>query len=209
MRGYQRPIPRVDVGLGSIPADAGLPAVLLHRLQGCEVYPRGCGATDDRMRAPVMSLGLSPRMRGYREHMEAQHALEGSIPADAGLPYSLVRFMPMPVVYPRGCGATRHVCPQGRVALGLSPRMRGYRPMQQWFGPGLGSIPADAGLPSKAASESPSPKVYPRGCGATRMRSTEQTAETGLSPRMRGYPGSGLSATSCCRSIPADAGLPS
>jgi len=53
-----------------------------------------------------------------------------------------------------------------------------------------------------------SPRVYPRGCGATIMIDRYQDRGTGLSPRMRGYQPLASHTSSALRSIPADAGLP-
>ena len=91
---------------------------------------------------------------------------------------------------------------------GLSPRMRGYLLAVLLRCHVIGSIPADAGLPSTARPRPPSGWVYPRGCGATMARSTDVLPVSGLSPRMRGYLRRGDRLANDARSIPADAGLP-
>jgi len=71
-----------------------------------------------------------------------------------------------------------------------------------------GSIPADAGAPSKPRPCPSFMGVYPRGCGGTRRPTSQSTARKGLSPRMRGHLLSVPLCPSPVRSIPADAGAP-
>ncbi len=147
MRGYLRRATRIDRPPRSIPADAGLPAPHGAGAGRREVYPRGCGATTEIMQENSSGRGLSPRMRGYRTSSSVLPSTPGSIPADAGLPPSRDAPQCQNRVYPRGCGATGYRTSRSTATLGLSPRMRGYRPPPP--GPLLieGSIPADAGLP--------------------------------------------------------------
>ena len=49
------------------------------------------------------------------------------------------------------------------------------------------SIPADAGLSSSPMARATFARVYPRGCGAIAMDDAAESADDGLSPRMRGY----------------------
>ncbi len=173
-----------------------------------EVYPRGCGATalsDGNLR---YAHGLSPRVRGY--HLRRRGRLSGgrSIPAGAGLPQRDLFGAHGEGVYPRGCGATPFSPGNIRLAVGLSPRVRGYRgdPMTDLIY--LGSIPAGAGLPRRSDDRPHLSKVYPRGCGATGGASCMTPTSWGLSPRVRGYRRM-VGAGACgAGSIPAGAGLP-
>ncbi len=208
MRGYQKGSGIATRHQRSIPADAGLPPARRHCGAPRRVYPRGCGATERAETAEPSAVGLSPRMRGYRRSGSSSVNGSGSIPADAGLPLGQASESPLGQVYPRGCGATasRGMCigpPSG-----LSPRMRGYLLAVLLRCHVIGSIPADAGLPSTARPRPPSGWVYPRGCGATMARSTDVLPVSGLSPRMRGYLRRGDRLANDARSIPADAGLP-
>ena len=51
-----------------------------------------------------------------------------------------------------------------------------------------GSIPANAGEPSRSSSHATSPEVYPRERGGTATQGRVLAAELGLSPRTRGNP---------------------
>ena len=74
------------VEVGSIPASAGEPDVLIGREQLQEVYPRECGGTVGFSATWNTDRGLSPRVRGNRwiqRHLEHRPR---SIPASAGEP---------------------------------------------------------------------------------------------------------------------------
>jgi len=58
--------PSVSLSTGSIPADAGLPDLVIRVIVIYGVYPRGCGATAVLFATLCLLEGLSPRMRGYR-----------------------------------------------------------------------------------------------------------------------------------------------
>ncbi len=188
MRGYQAVREALPSSRGSIPADAGLPKVNLFNEGATGVYPRGCGATQSRALATCKHEGLSPRMRGYPHDADLPQRVNGSIPADAGLPPTPLRNPASKKVYPRGCGATKSQQTGRETRRGLSPRMRGYQIPTDGQGNATRSIPADAGLPCLSSQASRSWKVYPRGCGATKSQQTGRETRRGLSPRMRGYP---------------------
>ena len=71
-----------------------------------------------------------------------------------------------------------------------------------------GSIPAHAGEPTTPLSSTSSPGVYPRACGGTAGRVGRRSSLWGLSPRMRGNPGTSRGPAGRRRSIPAHAGEP-
>ena len=91
---------------------------------------------------------------------------------------------------------------------GLSPRVRGNRPVSQAGVLSSRSIPACAGEPRKEAPNTWLAWVYPRVCGGTYASLYLHSASSGLSPRVRGNllppPGDGVGAGS----IPACAGEP-
>ena len=111
----------------SIPACAGEPKFLLCSSGQTQVYPRVCGGTRGSWRRCSWRKGLSPRVRGNRNHIRQPHTpvYRRSIPACAGEPLLGV-WIPQPnKVYPRVCGGT--VCQRTLQVLGrgLSPRVRG------------------------------------------------------------------------------------
>ena len=175
-----------------------------------------------------MEQGLSPRVRGNREVMEALSIFPGSIPACAGEPPVPWICPDVQRVYPRVCGGTpllRRLCLGGR---GLSPRVRGNHSSGRVGVVIPGSIPACAGEPLqtpgfyKLARVYPrvcggtvrvcdrvAPHmVYPRVCGGTLRRERSRLRGRGLSPRVRGNHRDSSSRSGKSRSIPACAGEP-
>ena len=71
--------------------------------------------------------GLSPRVRGNREHPMHKAAALRSIPACAGEPLGGRGWQATEKVYPRVCGGTAMLPPVRLHAHGLSPRVRGNR----------------------------------------------------------------------------------
>ena len=110
---------------GSIPACAGEPSCRTVGRIISWVYPRVCGGTDGDYGPGVDALGLSPRVRGNRQHRQPLRYLAGSIPACAGEPQLLVRRYDNAGVYPRVCGGTRRTQRRRGRGRGLSPRVRG------------------------------------------------------------------------------------
>ena len=70
-------------------------------------------------------------------------------------------------VYPRVCGGTLVDMPRLEEIPGLSPRVRGNRPLRQHLIAVPGSIPACAGEPGSRRCRTAFAKVYPRVCGGT------------------------------------------
>ena len=77
--------------------------------------------SDDRLGL----TGLSPRVRGSRERFLARSRPQGSIPACAGEPHTVMTQSGTAEVYPRVCGGASPTCLWGRAEEGLSPRVRG------------------------------------------------------------------------------------
>ena len=71
------------------------------------------------------------------------------------------------------------------------------------------SIPASAGQPAPKQRMFRLPRVYPRECGATSLVPAEDKLLSGLSPRVRGNHGKGVTIIYYDGSIPASAGQPS
>ena len=193
---------------GSIPACAGEPQPRIARTHRAEVYPRVCGGTVRWTSGGPIRTGLSPRVRGNRgQHMGQGHRVR-SIPACAGEPPSRAFPKPQSPVYPRVCGGTvESQC--GQMATpGLSPRVRGNRPVRRPAAARPGSIPACAGEPVAEGDSTLAREVYPRVCGGTAAPTGNAAAGPGLSPRVRGNRRPALPPGCSSRSIPACAGEP-
>ena len=150
--------------------------------------------------------GLSPRVRGNRIGRAVRHLGKGSIPARAGEPPNLILETRIGDVYPRACGGTPFRIPELSSGIGLSPRVRGNRPLLAMATGARPSIPARAGEPAQeqinrgkrasipARAGEPvckhraqhRPVVYPRACGGTREFLLCTSLQGRLSPRVRG-----------------------
>ena len=148
-------------------------------------------------------------MRGNLQRQRWLSAVEGSIPASAGEPAAGRRPPTDGRVYPRECGGTALVRMAGEEATGLSPRVRGNRPVEGIVGLRAGSIPASAGEPSCSSPTSLAGRVYPRECGGTRCDGADALDGRGLSPRVRGNRRRLPRQSDLRGSIPASAGEPS
>ena len=158
--------------------------------------------------AHIRGRGLSPRVRGNQSHLPAARRRPGSIPACAGEPKRTRLGKPDPTVYPRVCGGTCKHSIVNRDQQGLSPRVRGNRPLSV-PGRGLhGSIPACAGEPHVRGHVTCFHTVYPRVCGGTQLPPRQRLDPLGLSPRVRGNQSAPDLANRTPRSIPACAGEP-
>ena len=172
------------------------------------VYPRLCGGTEDAGTEEAQWRGLSPLVRGNRNHMIHFHGRWRSIPACAGEPTPARATSAPAEVYPRLCGGTGAAPWLSVCQAGLSPLVRGnLQALDQVAGP-LRSIPACAGEPAGAIGAVVDGQVYPRLCGGTGSCGLPRPSARGLSPLVRGnrrhlpaYPGR-------VGSIPACAGEP-
>ena len=172
------------------------------------VYPRACGGTTIADLTIRVRMGLSPRVRGNRLSKGAGTPSQGSIPARAGEPQSIVGSRWNHRVYPRACGGTIITLPGYANAIGLSPRVRGNRWSWRHSPADGGSIPARAGEPAKSTAKSLGAKVYPRACGGTGSGVGLASGSGGLSPRVRGNRGPRHHWPDESGSIPARAGEP-
>ena len=132
---------------GPIPAYAGEPGVLLAAGRVDWAYPRVCGGANEYTMDDLVSVGLSPRMRGSHLIHAGKTFAEGPIPAYAGEPKQQICAGQFLWAYPRVCGGAWHGNNWSAPTHGLSPRMRGSR----YGGVGhrncAGPIPAYAGEP--------------------------------------------------------------
>ena len=154
------------------------------------------------------AAGLSPRVRGNQNKFDTGALLPGPIPACAGQPMAGTGTQPQMRAYPRVCGATVQWCTDVLIEVGLSPRVRGNRPM---LSTGLqieGPIPACAGQPGDDAPTFHEIRAYPRVCGATFLFQALLKCFAGLSPRVRGNPRPTYYKRHCHGPIPACAGQP-
>ena len=191
-----------------IPACAGQPGSAVPHYPGGGAYPRVCGATSSSLPTALAALGLSPRVRGNRNQLPRQFALNGPIPACAGQP--LPRSWPSwPVTaYPRVCGATPVTESLLPTYKGLSPRVRGNLGDLGNVLVLAGPIPACAGQPGGQCGPLSARRAYPRVCGATSLWTDQDICNWGLSPRVRGNPTCPCTSSAASWPIPACAGQP-
>ena len=95
-----------------------------------------------------------------------------------------------------------------RIAIVLSPRLRGNQRQLGVILPHRGSIPAPAGEPSFDVRKCRPAWVYPRACGGTANGDRTGVLYLGLSPRLRGNPIDSPVRSASLGSIPAPAGEP-
>ena len=167
-----------------------------------------CGGTQFKCENCSTDWGLSPRVRGNRQHAGPRPLAHGSIPACAGEPILGKTTSRFHRVYPRVCGGTLIAAPREHQQPGLSPRVRGnLGKLDQAFCT-FRSIPACAGEPAPSDSSAIVPVVYPRVCGGTADWYCDPAAMEGLSPRVRGNRYLVHAGLISERSIPACAGEP-
>ena len=112
--GLKGPSPRVrgspivvaGVGrkMGSIPACAGKPYLVLLVNPEPRVHPRVCGEACTSARPTSLRPGPSPRVRGSHARVAYPHLHDGSIPACAGKPERVTGDVWFERVHPRVCG---------------------------------------------------------------------------------------------------------
>ncbi len=90
---------------GIIPAHAGLTLGTLNHGANAGDHPRACGAHAASGALSKINGGSSPRMRGSHHQWYPLAAVEGIIPAHAGLTYQTRRSQKRSRDHPRACGA--------------------------------------------------------------------------------------------------------
>ena len=172
--------------MGSIPAWAGEPSQCGPSALQRQVYPRvGGGASGSAASGPEYE-GLSPRGRGSPPTISPGWRRQGSIPAWAGEPISLLRKLCFLGVYPRVGGGAQQGLVQHQCDYGLSPRGRGSPGAASDGLPRSGSIPAWAGEPWRRRRAAMHQRVYPRVGGGAKRHFAAMRFLRGLSPRGRG-----------------------
>ena len=173
--------------IGSIPARTGEPAWRRRSLQAGRVYPRAYGGTLMVAFAPMVRLGLSPRVRGNPNHQIAIRDCRRSIPGAYGGTQGGLDGLPVdsglsPRVRGNHCAMrcpsiTKGLSPRVRgnlplgvlhhILCGLSPRVRGNRRGSGVESSRSGSLPARTGEPSAGLPHAHTGEVYPRAYGGT------------------------------------------
>ena len=128
-------------------------------------HPRGCGERSSCAHAAHESSGSSPRVRGTRRGIVADHREYRIIPAGAGNAWGRRRWRPRWPDHPRGCGERCAPTKATRTWFGSSPRVRGTPFPRCRRGCGIRIIPAGAGNASCETNSTPWPADHPRGCG--------------------------------------------
>ncbi len=140
----------LELCYGSIPAPAGEPDSLNKGPAVDMVYPRACGGTVQWPQIDVVVVGLSPRLRGNHVLARTHNEDPRSIPAPAGEPAPPGAPSGSRWVYPRACGGTGSSPGRPHRIGGLSPRLRGNRPVREPTRVAARSIPAPAGEPPQS-----------------------------------------------------------
>ena len=194
--------------LRSIPACTGKPCGSDAVKSVPRVYPRVYGETMNGWHIPIVTSGLSPRVRGNHYHAVVMRVANGSIPACTGKPGSAKEFVCQYVVYPRVYGETPLPSWSTLISAGLSPRVRGNPRNQGIISYPSGSIPACTGKPGIQVFPVVVLRVYPRVYGETTPMPPCQAPPEGLSPRVRGNRMSRRRTVVLRGSIPACTGKP-
>ncbi len=208
VRGHLSGRPNRSVQVGTIPAGAGTPSRARFARRAIRDYPRGCGDTRYCVSLQTIATGLSPRVRGHLLRIASPLSPMRTIPAGAGTPAA----NRIPVVpdedYPRGCGDTVVGFLAAILEQGLSPRVRGHRPLERRAGRPGRTIPAGAGTPDTLGVDRFAGQDYPRGCGDTLPTQAKPRPNPGLSPRVRGHHHTQQNSLFPDGTIPAGAGTP-
>ena len=189
-----------------IPASAGnttIPRLPCSRLS---VHPRVCGE-HIRRRPPLRhTAGSSPRLRGTRHRESVTRCRYRFIPASAGNTTPAFSYRHVGSVHPRVCGEHHTMGIFFVSPFGSSPRLRGTRWHEHYFGNSQRFIPASAGNTVLAEMYGVSRSVHPRVCGEHVSLPSVSVAVAGSSPRLRGTRYIFPRLHQCIRFIPASAG---
>ena len=165
MRGTRLIYASGSLTVGIIPADAGNTWESGAMLSTCRDHPRGCGEHIVFICKYPLMAGSSPRMRGTLIIDNANNAVIGIIPADAGNTMGPSGTVLLNADHPRGCGEHSLLVLWLACQVGSSPRMRGTPTFSASPGSRTGIIPADAGITSGSRSSHSGSPDHPRGCG--------------------------------------------
>ena len=207
-RGNHRPRGASDHGTGTIPAQAGQPPDHRPVRRRRRDHPRAGGATNRTTRPAARVRGPSPRRRGNLAQLGVAHVHRRTIPAQAGQPGSATIAARRRWDHPRAGGATTGRKLNRLYFRGPSPRRRGNLDHALHGGPGVRTIPAQAGQPSWTRRTSSRSADHPRAGGATVAADMEKRLDGGPSPRRRGNQLDIRLQGRVERTIPAQAGQP-
>ena len=145
MRGKRKALIVDDEARRITPADAGKTRCFLPHACVFQDHPRGCGENINWDCCQTNGAGSPPRMRGKRLPSNAQTAMRGITPADAGKTIWFRSQSACRWDHPRGCGENRTDPKSAEERLGSPPRMRG-KLLVEYYIPVVHRItPADAG----------------------------------------------------------------
>ena len=195
-------------GCGPIPAQAGEPVDFSVMSCPGRAYPRAGGGTRTSRTRGRATTGLSPRRRGNHPRELGVRRVPGPIPAQAGEPGTLCRYVHVVWAYPRAGGGTPDFAERPERVQGLSPRRRGNHLLQAVVRAPRGPIPAQAGEPERWVEDPGVDGAYPRAGGGTSESPELLPFFEGLSPRRRGNPRARAHESRRDGPIPAQAGEP-
>ena len=173
-------------GVRFIPACAGNAVPGWNRPRLTPVHPRVCGERVRRAASDASNAGSSPRVRGTHPLASKSEQRQRFIPACAGN---------------ATCGSRAP-----SALAGSSPRVRGTRNQHARRRHESRFIPACAGNAAHCGKSGRLSTVHPRVCGERGAHVAVCSILSGSSPRVRGTPGTSISAAGHCRFIPACAG---
>ena len=125
VRGSPTHMVKVGMGMGIIPAGAGLTMSLYSCCNATRDHPRGCGAHLYLALFMSAATGSSPRVRGSLQLVSTDILHTGIIPAGAGLTKHSSFSVVSARDHPRGCGAHFGFSDRRSRRPGSSPRVRG------------------------------------------------------------------------------------
>ena len=170
----------------SIPACTGETNAGVFKVTAEKVYPRVYGGNTNEAPRFVPAEGLSPRVRGKLKSASFLLVPKGSIPACTGETRKNTGTIHAGKVYPRVYGGNVQSFQRCYLNRGLSPRVRGKRPLVIGFVRKIGSIPACTGETPSPARNAVECRVYPRVYGGNKRTLAAGQTGSGLSPRVRG-----------------------
>ena len=206
LRGTLADLPHAVTDRGIIPALAGNTETAGPFSNTFGDHPRACGEHVDIVSQGDSNMGSSPRLRGTPARRPTMRARPGIIPALAGNTIVSVARGNRTRDHPRACGEHARHWQQPPLDEGPSPRLRGTLHHIVLEGCTIGIIPALAGNTLFLATHFRAVWDHPRACGEHNYRIIPINPEQGSSPRLRGTPDLGQSATMHAGIIPALAG---
>ena len=207
-RGNPRPLARIALPGGTIPAHAGEPAQCHSILDARRDHPRSRGGTAETTPSDPIVPGPSPLTRGNLIRIGRTTSATGTIPAHAGEPACGITPDAVAQNHPRSRGGSRTPVMPIWNAIGPSPLTRGnlIRGIAKEFS--CGTIPAHAGEPRGHRWCSSLFWDHPRSRGGTSACRPPTKPSPGPSPLTRGNRKAVEDRLFVVGTIPAHAGEP-